>query len=327
VGAQQAGLVDTTGYYEEAVRLAGILSGLTTEEEASDKIRRVDLSHRTEWRTRWGDPLKIAVIYASGMINTGKSGTDPLLGERIMGSETLSRLLRTAREDRSIRAIVLRIDSGGGSSLASDLIWRAAHKTREAGKPLLVSVGNAAASGGYLIACPADTIVANPSAIVGSIGVFAGKLNIAGLYKKVGIKTEVVQRGESAGLFSTAEGFNARQRELVRKSVHRIYKDFVSKVAEARHMSYAVVDSLGKGRIYTAAQGVENGLIDEIGDLHYTVKIAKTMAGIEGDVQLVFLPRERPFWWPSRADFVPYALRRLSSERMWMMMELWIEYP
>jgi protease-4 len=199
------------------------------------------------------------------------------------------------------------------------------HRTREAGKPILISVSNAAASGGYLIACPADTIVANPSAIVGSIGVFAGKLSIAGLYEKLGIRTEVVQRGESAGLFSTAEGFNPRQRELIRRSVHQIYRDFVSKVADARDMSYVIVDSLGEGRIYTATQGAENGLVDEIGDLHRTIHIAKAMTGIRGDAQRIFLPRRRSLWWPSRSDLVPYALQNLISERMWMMMDPWIE--
>ena len=333
--ARERGLADRLGYYEDAAKWAGELAGLVkpSEEKAAHaskavkKIRQVDLSGRTYRRVRWGTPPKIALVMASGLINTGQSGMDPLTGLRIMGSDTIAETLRKVREDRAIRAVVLRVDSGGGSALASDLIRREVEEIRRTGKPMIVSVGNMAASGGYNIACHADTIVSNPDAIVGSIGVLAGKLSVAGLYEKLGIRTEAVERGQSASLFSLSEGFTERQRILVRESVERTYRDFLQQVAEGRGMSYEEVDHLGQGRIYTGAQGKANGLVDEIGGLTRAVEIAKERAGITGEVALVRLPRSRPFWKALlfEDEFPLPSVRDLLSVRTWMLMWPWIQ--
>jgi len=261
------------------------------------------------------------------LINTGRSGMDPLTGMHIMGSETIAETLRKVREDDAIRAVVLRVDSGGGSALASDLIRREVQKIRQDGKPMIVSVGNMAASGGYSIACHADAIVSNPDAIVGSIGVLAGKLSVAGLYEKLGIRTEAVERGQSAGLFSPSEGLTERQRILIRESVKRTYRDFVQQVAEGRGMSYEAVDRLGQGRIYTGAQGKANGLVDEIGGLERAVEIAKEKAGIIGEAVLVRLPKPRPFWQTlifEGGSPLP-GIRDLLSVRTWMLMWPWTQ--
>ena len=326
--AQERGLVDRLGYYEDALKWAGELAGLVepSEEKAVKKIRPVDLSGRTTRRVRWGAPPKIALVMASGLINTGRSGVDPLTGLHVMGSDTIAETLRNVREDEAIRAVVLRVDSGGGSALASDLIRREVEQMREAGKPMIVSVGNMAASGGYHIACHADTIVSNPDAIVGSIGVLAGKIALTGLYEKLGIRTEAVERGQSSGLFSLSESLTERQRTLIRESVERTYRDFVQQVAQGRSMSYEAVDSLGQGRIYTGVQGKANGLVDEIGGLRRAVEIAKEKAGISGEAVLVRLPRPRPFWKVLLfEDASPLSsIRGLLSVRTWMLMWPWI---
>ena len=237
---------------------------------------------------------KIAVVYAVGPIMTGKSQSD-LFGGQIMGSTTIVEALRDANEDKQVVAIVLRIDSPGGSALASDLIWR---ETQVIEKPIVASMGDVAGSGGYYIAMGADKIVAAPSTITGSIGVVGGKLAIRGLYDKLGITTETIERGRNSGLFASSGKFTESQREVVKNMMEDIYGQFTSKAAEGRHMSVEKLRELAGGRVYSGRQAKEIGLVDELGTLHDAVAQAKQLAGLENDaeVRIKVLPEPTNFF-------------------------------
>ncbi len=225
---------------------------------------------------------KIAVVYAVGPISTGKSESSPFGGET-MGSSTVAKALRDANEDKQVVAVVLRIDSPGGSALASDLIW---HETQALDKPLVASMGDVAASGGYYIAMGADKILASPGTVTGSIGVVGGKLAYTGLYEKLGVTTETIERGKNSGLFSSSGKFTDSQREVVKAMMEDMYQQFTSKAAEGRHMPVDKLRELAGGRVYTGRQAKENGLIDDLGTLHDAVLEAKKLAGLEKDAEV-----------------------------------------
>lgn len=236
---------------------------------------------------------KIAVIYASGPIVSGKSTGDLLLG-KIMGSETMAKLIRDTRKDESIKAIIFRIDSPGGSGLASDVIYRETLLAKKA-KPFIVSMSNVAGSGGYYIAMGADKIVAEPGTITGSIGVLGGKFDLSGLYEKIGLGVEVITRGKNADFFDSSRRFTAEQKEKLERFIWEFYEDFVKKVAKGRGKSIEEIDAIARGRIWTGRQAVANGLVDDLGGLGKAISTAREMAGIpEGEfVQIVTLPREK----------------------------------
>lgn len=236
---------------------------------------------------------KIAIVYAVGPIVTGKSQSDPFGGE-VMGSSTIVEALRTANEDKQVVAVVLRIDSPGGSALASDLIW---HETQALDKPLVASMGDVAGSGGYYIAMGADKILASPGTVTGSIGVVGGKMAISGLYEKLGITTETIERGKNSGLFSSSGKFSESQREVVKAMMEDMYQQFTSKAAEGRHMPLEKLQALAGGRVYTGRQAKENGLVDELGTLHDAIADAKQLAGLEkdADVKIEILPKPTNF--------------------------------
>ncbi len=214
-----------------------------------------------------------------------------------MGSETIARAIRKAREDRTIKAIVFRIDSGGGSGIASDVIWREIILCKGK-KPFIVSMSDVAGSGGYFIACPGDTIIADPGTITGSIGVISGKFNLKGLYEKIGFSKEVLKRGEHSDFFTTTRGFTEEERKMVRKLNKDFYDDFVNKVAEGRKMSFDAVDQIGRGRVWTGNQAKTNGLVDELGGIKQAIEIAKIKAGIKEKtlVEIVTLPKRWSFF-------------------------------
>jgi protease-4 len=242
---------------------------------------------------------RIAVIYASGAINSGKSGGGgPFGGGQSVGSDTVVKAINDARDDKQIRAIVLRIDSPGGSAYASDVIWHATEiaKTK---KPVVVSMGDVAASGGYYIAANANRIIAEPSTITGSIGVFAGKPVLKGFYDWIGVSNEYVLRGKNAGLFRESEPFTPDERakfESLIKSTY--YDDFVPKVARGRNRNPEYIDSIAQGRVWSGAQGKENGLIDEYGGIDRAIEVAKSLAKIPANkgVRRVILPVPRTFF-------------------------------
>ena len=235
---------------------------------------------------------KIAIIEAEGMMLTGESFTDPFTATNVMGADTIARAIQRTRKDDSISAVVLRINSGGGLVMAADIIW---HElillTKE--KPLVVSMADVAASGGYYIAAPADTIVAEPGTITGSIGVIGGKYSLKGLYNKLGITKEIITRGAHADFYSDYSDYPPEEKEIVKNQINEIYDDFITKVANGRkQLSKQDVDEVGRGRVWTGRQAKDNGLVDQIGGLDLALSIAQQRAGLEHrQVEIIRLPK------------------------------------
>ena len=239
---------------------------------------------------------RIAVIYATGDIGSGKSDNSPT-GDQSIGSDTLAKALNDARDDKTIKAIVLRVDSPGGSGLASDIIWHAVEAAKQK-KPVVVSMSDVAASGGYYISASANKIIAQPSTITGSIGVVAGKPVMKGFYDWIGVSNEYVLRGKNAGMFRETEKFTPDERAKFEEWIKTTYyNDFVPKVAKGRGKDEAYIDSVGQGRVWTGSQGKEKGLVDEFGGLDRAVAIAKELANIPADkeVNRVILPYPQTF--------------------------------
>jgi protease IV len=225
---------------------------------------------------------KIAVVYAVGAISSGKSSTS-FFGGDTLGSETFIKAVRQAADEKTVKAIVLRVDSPGGSALASDLMWRAVQK---AGKPVIVSMGDVAASGGYYISMGADRIFAEPGTLTGSIGVVGGKVAIGGLLDRVGITTSVISRGKNSGVNSMLSTFTDSERKAMQQSLDDIYSQFTHKAAKGRKMDYDQLEKLARGRVYTGAMATKLGLVDELGTLDDAVKYAAKVAGFSRDEKI-----------------------------------------
>jgi protease-4 len=239
---------------------------------------------------------KVAVIYAVGPIMTGKGG-ESLFGGNVVGSTTMIEAIRTAENDKTVKAIVLRIDSPGGSALASDLIWAELKRCK---KPVVVSMGDVAASGGYYIAMSAAKIYAEPGTLTGSIGVFSMKLVLGGTENRIGIKTEVISRGSNAGLFSSTTPFSDSERKAFQAVTEDIYDQFLSKALEGRkkagkNMTRAELEKLAGGRVWSGRQAKEVGLVDALGTLDDAVAAAKDLAGFKGDTEILSLPKPKSF--------------------------------
>ncbi|MBK8305288.1 MAG: signal peptide peptidase SppA [Chloracidobacterium sp.] len=240
---------------------------------------------------------KVAVIYASGAITSGRSSSGPLNGESV-GSDTIVAAVNDAANDKTVKAIVLRVDSGGGSALASDVMWYALENAK-AKKPVVVSMGDVAASGGYYIACNSNKIVAEPSAITGSIGIFVFKPNIKGFYDWIGVSNEYTMRGKNAGIFRATEKWTPEERAKMESQISSVYYDsFIPKVAAGRKKTTEESNTLGQGRVWTGTQAKANGLIDEFGGLEKAISIAKELANLpaDKDVRRVVFPAPRPFF-------------------------------
>lgn len=237
---------------------------------------------------------KVAVVYAVGPILSGESASD-LFGESMMGSDTIVEALREAGRNDDVIALVMRIDSPGGSALASDLIWRA---TTALDKPIVASMGDVAGSGGYYIAMGCDKIYAEPGTVTGSIGVVGGKIATSGLYQKIGITTDSISRGANAGMFRSSNQWNDSEREAVRGLMDNIYEQFTTKAAEGRGMTVEQLQELAGGKVYTGRDAKQLGLIDELGTLRDAVQAAKRLAGVGKDekVELLILPEAPSFF-------------------------------
>ena len=289
--AYEANLVDTLMYYDQIDDMIKKMEG-----KKPNRINHKRYAHRTYYKYSWAIPPKIAVIFASGSIFEGENRKDFLWGD-IMGSETIARAIKTAREDKTVKAIVFRVDSPGGSGIDSDVILREIVRTKGK-KPFIVSMSDVAASGGYWISLAADTILSLPGTYTGSIGVISGKVSLQGLYEKIGFTKEVIKRGKHADFFTTTRQFTDEEREVVKRQIKEFYSDFVEKVAEGRGMSYEEVDAIGKGRVWTGRQAKGNGLVDELGGMSLALAIAKEKAGIaeDAEVEVLTLPKGRR--WP-----------------------------
>ena len=242
---------------------------------------------------------KIAVIYAVGGIASGKGGADPLMGGETVGSDTMVAAIRQADKDATVKAIVLRVDSPGGSALASDVIWRALKVCK---KPVVVSMGDVAASGGYYIAAAGKKIYAEPGTVTGSIGVFGLKLVTGGLEEWAGMKTEVISRGKNSGVTSTTFPWSESERQALTATVEDVYDQFLDKALEGRkaagkNMTRDELVKLAGGRVWTGRQAKANGLVDELGTLDDAIGGAKQLAGIDPkeQMELLILPRGESF--------------------------------
>jgi protease-4 len=235
----------------------------------------------------------VALIYATGPIRRGRSGRSPMSGNA-MGSDTISAALRSAAADDAVRAIVLRVNSPGGSYVASDTIWREVVRARSAGKPVVVSMSDVAASGGYFISMAADVIVAQPGTITGSIGVITAKPVLSDLLERAGVSTDSVAEGAHAEMFKATRPFTEDEWALVNSWLDHIYADFTGKVASGRRMTAERVHELARGRVWTGADALASGLVDELGGLDRALAVARRRAGLPVAAPLRIYPRSGP---------------------------------
>jgi len=289
--ALESGLVDRLGFFEDAKAAAAELVGRDVPDDP-EAIGTVDVSAVQDKSYDWNYGPAIAIVGAYGSIVVGEGGTDRLRGGRSIGSETLVKSLRHARKSDRVKAVVLRIDSGGGSGLASDLIWREAIKLAEA-KPLVVSMAGFAASGGYLIACPAERVFADGGTITGSIGVVAAKPVFAELYDKIETTHETIKRGEHADMLETTRHITDDEQEMLQGAMDWFYEDFLEKVSDARKIPIDELRPLAEGRVYTGRQALPLGLIDEIGGLEEALEYACERVGVPRDQATILHYRER----------------------------------
>ena len=298
-------LIDHGPFLSEDALRAGLIDDVAYEDELDDKVKLgsgrlhfVDMNDYRQVSAGGGGfgRQRIAIIYATGIIASGKSSFDST-GSQVTGSETIVEYLRKARADDTVKAIVLRIDSPGGSAIASDVIWREAFLTRNQ-KPLIASMSDVAASGGYYIAMPAHAIVAQPSTLTGSIGVVLTKFVIDGTLKKIGLNMEGVSKGKFADLYSPVRAFSPEEKRRVAEMMQATYNTFVEKAAQGRNTTPEKIDAVGQGRVWTGRQAKQIGLVDELGGLDRAVSIAKQRAKIapDADVELVIYPPKKSFY-------------------------------
>ena len=283
--AKAAGLVDELLYRDQVEGRTGSAARVTPSRYLKG-VRSVAFDSRP----------RLALVYAVGTITSGESQSGPL-GGGMVGSDTITRGLRQAAQDGRVRAIVLRVDSPGGSGTASDAVWREVAIARRS-KPVVVSMGDYAASGGYYISMNADAIVAEPGTITGSIGVFSGKFSMRGLYAKLGISEAVVQRGRFARLFSSSEPWDEEARARVRSLNRAFYATFVAKAAEGRHRTPDQIEEVAQGRVWTGVEALHAGLVDALGGLDAAIAIARDKARLPrgADLNVVVLPEQKGFF-------------------------------
>ena len=340
--AEYRALVDHGFFQGERAKAAGLVDDCLYEDEVLDlfkrdgrplaRVRFDDYTRVAPASVGLGTGRRVALIYAVGPIMTGES-LPP-----VMGGSTVARWIRNARYDDSVRAIVLRVDSPGGSSVGSDVIWREVALARKV-KPVIVSMSDVAGSGGYWIATPATKIVAQPQTLTGSIGVLAGKFSMGGLAGKLGITSEKLTFGEKADIFSPFRAFTPEERKVLKDEILWTYGQFLDRTAEGRGLTREEVDRVGRGRVWTGRQAKDLKLVDELGGLTMAVGLAKKEAGIDADeeVSLDVWPRKRSFWQSLFArpaigldlesaagrERVLETFRLMGQTRIWAVMPFW----
>jgi protease-4 len=295
IKAKEAGLIDDVMYKDDVEKQFKKLLGYK-DTDTFVAVRGADYRDVSPESLGLNKGERIAVIYASGEIGSGSSQNRPS-GDQSIGSDTVAKALNDAAADKSLKAIVLRVDSPGGSGLASDIIWHAVEAANQK-KPVVVSMSDVAASGGYYISASAAKIIAQPSTITGSIGVVAGKPVMRGFYDWLGISNEYVLRGKNAGMFRETEKFSDDERAKFEEWIKTTYyQDFVPKVAKGRNKDAQYIDSVAQGRVWTGGQAKERGLVDEFGGLDKAIEVAKQLAKIPADkgVERVILPYPTTF--------------------------------
>lgn len=304
--AREAKLIDAVGYEDEVAQALVGRAGIEEPKIARDYAERkvdndfsgigglvklVEMLSGQKQQAAAGKDKRIAIVHVTGEIKEGK-GRDDVLAGGSAGSTTVIEAIRDAANDEKVAAIVLRIDSPGGSALASDLIWREAERTK---KPVVASLSDTAASGGYYIAVAADRIVAAPGTLTGSIGVVGGKIAVGGALERFGVHTDVVSKGRNAGWLSMQTPFTAAEREAFLGTMKDVYRLFTSKVAAGRKLDVAKIAALAEGRVFTGRMAKEVGLVDRLGTLDDAIDEAKKLAGIDEDEQIerILLPEPR----------------------------------
>ena len=296
--ARELGMIDDVRYTDEVVDvLRGIL-----ELDGDADVPTIDIADYSrvpgsEVGLEPGGEGAIAVVYGTGQIVPGDPDQGVLGNTTSMGSDPTIEALDKAREDDDVKAVVFRVDSPGGSAAASEAIWRAVTRTRSV-KPVIVSMGSLAASGGYYVAAPADTIVASPNTITGSIGVFGLLFNVEGfLTDKLGVGIDDVNTSDLADIYSPFSDFSDRERALLSESIDRTYQTFLQRVADGRGMTVEQVDAIAQGRVWSGKDAKEQGLVDVLGGLDDAIRIAGEKAGMgAGPFRVRFLPREKTFF-------------------------------
>jgi protease-4 len=293
-------IIDSGPFLPQAALDSGLVDKLSYEDQLDDEgpvqgTRRLDAGDYSKVYVAGRDRTlgsRIALLYAVGTIASGESAFDGTTG-LVVGSETFVEWLRKVRVDSSVRAIVVRVDSPGGSAIASEVIWRELMLTREM-KPLVVSMGDVAASGGYYIALPAHSVVAQPGTLTGSIGVVTGKFVLGGTMDKIGVGTGSVSDGKFAEIYSPFRTFTADERSRIEEQMQATYELFVSRVADGRKASRDKIDAVAQGRVWTGRQAMERGLVDELGGLDRAIVLAKERAKLDvsKDVELVVYPQK-----------------------------------
>lgn len=275
------GIVDELRYPDEVDAVLEALHG--------DEMNRSELYEEPQAHSAWEAPQQIALIYIDGVIVSGPSGGGGLLGGSNAGSATIVEQLQSAADDMKVRAVVIRVDSPGGSAFASDEIWRAVQRVRDEGKPVVVSMGSVAASGGYYVSAGADAIWAEPTTITGSIGVYSGKMAIGELLDRVGVTTTTLSRGRNATIDSSTTPWDARALERMEVLVDDTYVQFKQRVADGRGMTPEAVEEVARGRVWSGRRAQEVGLVDDLGGLQDAIADARERAGLPANREVALV--------------------------------------
>jgi protease-4 len=297
-------LINEGPFFGQQAVNAKLIDALEYRDGVYDRIKekagaKAEFLSLLEYRKRAGSPYEkgttIALIYGVGGIVRGKNAYDPTSGEILMGSDTIAAAIREAVEDKDVKAILFRIDSPGGSYVASDTIWREIIRAKKAGKPVIASMGGRAASGGYFIAMAADKIVAQPGTITGSIGVFGGKMITTAFWNKLGVTWDEVHTSKNADAWTQTKDFTPSQKARFAQWLDRVYDDFTAKVSSGRKLSKEEVEKIAKGRIWTGADAKGLGLVDELGGFPAALRLVRTAAGLKEDapIRLKVFPEQK----------------------------------
>jgi protease-4 len=292
-------LVDGGPFLAAEAQDAGLVDALVYRDEVYERVREkvgkeAELLYGGAYLDRAGRPhdsgTRVALIYGVGGVMRGESEYDPLGGSFVMGADSVSAAFRAAVDDEEVKAILFRVSSPGGSYVASDTIWRETVRARNAGKPVIVSMGNVAGSGGYFVSMHADKIVAQPGTITASIGVLGGKLLTEGLWDKIGLSWDEVQTSENATLYSMLHDYSPAEWERFEALLDRIYEDFTSKVADGRGLPLERVLEIARGRIWTGEDGLELGLVDAVGGFGTALQLTREALELPEDAELHLVP-------------------------------------
>jgi protease-4 len=288
-------------------------------ERFGEAVQHVDYARVDPTDVGFESKGQIALVYGTGNVVQGDASASPFDSAPVFASQTVSRAILDAAEDPEILAIVLRIDSPGGSALASEVIWRAIERAKASGKPVIASFSDVAASGGYYVAVAADSIVADPSTLTGSIGVFALRAAVGGLLDQLEIGIDSLTRGRHADFLLSTEKMSPAAHARLQTSVLDTYQLFLTRVANSRAMSLEEVDEIGQGRVWTGQQAFDQGLVDELGGIYTAVRRAKVAAGLdaEDDVYLIPFPPQKTLGEQVMEAFQVTAIRAAGSKAKW----------